>query len=78
MNKVTGMTATNIAVDSGSEANNGPVVLKNAGGRGEATNAFGSGIVIDDVKIPLSGLSSQNANVTVGGRTSNKKFIIFK
>ena len=78
VNTVTGMTATNIAVGSGSEANSGSVVMKNRGGGGGAGNVSASGVVINDIKIPLSEMSGQNVNVSIGGKTSNKNSVVFK
>ena len=78
VNTVTGMTATNVAIGSGSEANSGSVVMKNRSAGGGAGNVSSSGVVINDIKIPLSGLSGQNANVAVGGKTSNKNSVVFK
>ena len=72
------MTATNVAIGAGSEANSGSVVIKNQNSSGGANNRSGSGVVINDVKIPFSGLSGQNANVATGGRTSNKNSVVFK
>jgi hypothetical protein len=78
VNTVTGMTATNVAVGSGSEANSGSVVMKNRGSGGGASNVSGSGVVINDIRVPLSELSGQNANVAIGGTTSNKNSVVFK
>jgi hypothetical protein len=56
----------------------GSVVMKNRSGGGGMANTSLTGVVVNDVKIPLSDLTGQNANIAIGGAKSNKNSVVIK
>jgi hypothetical protein len=72
------MTASNVAIGDGAEANSSSVVMKGRSKNSALHNSSSVGMVINDVEIPFSQITGQDVNVQLGGGTSNKNSIVFK